>query len=297
MHPAEKKPVSIVHNICLALCLYLVCGIGLSHASGQWQSLDDGLDLGIFYNNSSTLFGSGKITILRVDPKQWDIKLLSMGQFGYESGLSAKEWSSRHKLTAAINAGMFHQDLTTHVGYLKAGKFIHNGKINQYQSLAAFAPNEKAAAPFRIFDLDEKEIDTDRIKQQYGHMVQNLRLIKRPGINRWGQQNRKWNEAALGEDKHGRALFIYSNSILSMHDLNETLLSLPIDLVSAQHLEGGPEAQLYIGHIAYKKEISNSYDTPFLGSDGNLSAWPIPNVIGISKKESPDKNESSEQAE
>ena len=91
-------------------------------------------------------------------------------------------------------------------------------------------------------------------------------------------------EAALGEDSEGRILFIYCRSPYSMYDLNEALLSLPLGLVSAQHLEGGPEAQMYVDFGETHLELYGSYESGFNEDDDNDVAWPIPNVIGITKK-------------
>ena len=68
-----------------------------------------------------------------------------------------------------------------------------------------------------------------------------------------------WSEAALGEDSSGRILFIFSRSPFTMHNFNQELLSLGVNLVAAQHLEGGPEAQFYvrIGHVTH--EMFGSY--------------------------------------
>lgn len=274
----------ILFRLCLSLFLTISLSCGVSAASGPWKTLEEGLELGTFHGNTPSLFGSSAVTILRVDPKRWDIKLYSIQQFGYATGMTTKEWSSRHNLTAAINAGMYLHDVTTHVGYLQAGELIQSKHINRYQSIAGFSPKDAALAPFRIFDLDEEDTDIAKITEQYSHVVQNLRLIKRPGNNRWAQQDQRWNEAALGEDKQGRALLIYSSGRLSMHDFNELILSLPLDLVSAQHLEGGKEAQLYINHPQHTAEVMNSFDNPLFGPVGNLKAWPIPNIIGVSKK-------------
>ncbi len=245
------------------------------------------MELGVFHNNPTSLFNSSEITVLRIDPKLWDIRLYSIKQLGYAKGITTKEWSRRHKLIAAINAGMHLPDMSTHVGYMQSGEEIQGRRVASYQSLAAFSPHNPGDPPFRIFDLDEQDVDFEQIKKNYKQVVQNLRLIKRPGLNRWNQQNRRWNEAALGEDKHGRTLLIYSSGLLSMHDFNEALLSLPLDLAAAQHLEGGREAQLYINHPSYTKELNNSIDPLYLSQERNLGAWPIPNIIGISKKDNP----------
>jgi hypothetical protein len=252
-----------------------------------WEKLEDGLDLGVFHTNTSSILNNSEITVLRVDPKLWDIKIYSIQQLGYKRSITTKEWSRRHNLIAAINAGMHLPDMSTHVGYMQTGNSTQGKKVRSYQSLAAFLPRTKGAVPFRIFDLDETDTDFEQIKRDYAHVVQNLRLIKRPGLNRWDQKNRRWNEAALGEDKQGRALLIYSSGLLTMHDFNEALLSLPLDIVSAQHLEGGREAQLYINHPSYTKELNNSIDPLYLGTNRNLGAWPIPNIIGVSKRTAP----------
>ena len=66
-----------------------------------------------------------------------------------------------------------------------------------------------------------------------------------------------------------------------MHDLNEQLLSLDIDLVCAQHLEGGPEAQLSVRAGGADIEMFGTYATFLRGNDESTRAWPIPNVIGL----------------
>jgi uncharacterized protein YigE (DUF2233 family) len=272
-----------LHKTCLSLFLALSV-VTDGAATETWKKLEDGMELGIFQVNTESLFNHSEITVLRVNPNIWDIKLYSIKQFEYKSGISTKEWSQRHKLTAAINAGMHLPDMSTHVGYMQVGNTVQGKVVKSYQSLAAFSPQIKGALPFRIFDLDAADVSFEQIKKDYAHLVQNLRLIKRPGENRWDKKNRRWNEAALGEDKEGRALLIYSSGLLNMHDFNEALLSLPIDIVAAQHLEGGREAQLYINHPNYTKELNNSIDPLYLSSNKNLGAWPIPNIIGISKK-------------
>ena len=116
-------------------------------------------------------------------------------------------------------------------------------------------------------------------------MIQNIRMINRAGENRWSSQPKQWSEAALGEDEEGRALFIFSRSPYAMHDLNRMLLSLPIGLVCAQHLEGGPEAQLYLCWGETEVELVGSYETSFSEHDRNEVGWPVPNVIGIVPRE------------
>jgi uncharacterized protein YigE (DUF2233 family) len=217
------------------------------------------------------------MTVLRVDPATWQLGLVGVEDGSPTRGRSARDWARKGELTVAINAGMFAEDYVTHVGYLERRGQVLSARVNSYQSVAAFDPHDPAAKPpFRIFDLDVPGVTIDSIRADYGSLAQNLRLIKRPGTNRWSQQEKRWAEAALGEDEAGRMLFIFSREALSMHDLIRALLASGIGIVAAQHLEGGRLAQLYVNAGGVELEL-------FDGA-GSASAWPIPNVLGISRR-------------
>ena len=79
----------------------------------------------------------------------------------------------------------------------------------------------------------------------------------------------------------------------AMADFNAALIDLDIGIVCAQHLEGGPEAQLYIqfGDL----ERVGSYETGFNHDDDNEHAWRIPNVIGVRARVSDTEAEATSQ--
>jgi hypothetical protein len=252
-----------------------------TNAKEHWQTLEPGLEMGEFSHRQGDTAGPATIFILRIDPKLWDLKILTSTEFNHKGGLSAKSWAQQHNLTAVINAGMFFTDHSTHAGYMKVDKQIASRGVNRYQSFAVFSPYDSSMAQFRIIDRDTEGVSLNRLRKQYRYLVQNLRLIKRPGINRWQPKGRRWNEAALGEDSRGRALFIYSSNFLSVYQFNQALLRLPIDLVTAQHLEGGSQAQMFINHQSYKREFSSAFKPNFIDQQMSIESWPIPNVIGI----------------
>jgi hypothetical protein len=277
--PRQNKPTGKTLLLILLLCL--CCLTGADQAEDPWLSLGEGLELGEFETGRPSLLGDGRIVILRIDPDLWQFKILNAQALNHKRGLTAEEWSRRHNLSAVINAGLFLPDHSTHAGYMKVDDSTALGRANGYQSLAVFSPSDDKAPRFRIYDLDSEKDDIKQLSSRYRNAVQNLRLIKRPGINRWKQQNRRWSEAALGEDRQGRALFIYSQTPFSMFDLNQILLSLPIDLVAAQHLEGGREAQMHIRHGNFEQGFTSSIQHSFFEKELGISGWPIPNVIGI----------------
>ena len=254
-----------------------------SDAGAPWVAVAPGLELGRFQAPVAPVAGDGTITVLRIDPRRWDLKLLGSSELGALTNRNIKRWCLDHQLVAAINAGMYATDHRSHVGYMRIQDHINNAAVNKYLSAAAFGPRRQGLPPFRIFDLDETDLQA--ILDDYDSVIQNLRLIKRPGQNRWKPQDRHWSEAALGEDAQGRPLFIFTRSAFSMHDLNNILLQLPLDLVCAQHLEGGPEAQfsLHVGEV--NLDLVGSFETSFMESDTNAMAWPVPNVIGVVAQE------------
>jgi len=267
--------------------LLAALSLGLSsllpaRAPADWKTIAPGMDLRYVTAKHPSSIGDSRIVILRMDPSQWQLEAVGVTQTGESSGHTARAWSQSHNFSAAINAGMFATDYKTHLGYMGSGSYVSNNHTNAYQSVAAFEPRDSQSLPrFRIFDLDAPGVHFQDILKDYSSVLQNLRLVKRPGLNQWNEQERKWSEAALGEDDGGRILFIYSRSPFSMHDLNEELLAAGIGLVAAQHLEGGPEAQLYVHVGTVEMELCGSYETAFKENDSNSVAWPVPNILGV----------------
>ncbi len=251
-------------------------------AQSEWETLAPGMERTTFVAANPNPVGDSRITVIRIDPELWELDIVGLTMSGEESRRTAREWCEDYELVACINAGMFATDYRTHVGYLRVGDHVNNGHVNAYQSVAAFDPREGSGLPpFRIFDLDAPGVTMEAILEDYATVIQNLRLIKRPGLNRWSRQLKRWSEAALGEDETGRVLFIFSRSPFSMFDLNRELLAAGIGLVAAQHLEGGPEAQLFLRVGDVQLEMFGSYETVFREDDVNESPWPVPIVLGV----------------
>ena len=269
-------------GILLALLFLALASALTARGPSAWQTLAPGMDVKYVTATKPPSAGDSPIVVLRMDPSLWQLEAVGISQTGESAGHTARAWSESRQFTAAINAGMFAVDQKTHLGYMRSGEQVNNRHANAYQSVAAFDPRDSAAQPrFRIFDLDASGVTFDSIQKDYASVLQNLRLVKRPGSNQWPQQDKKWSEAALGEDDAGRILFIFSRFPFSMHDLNRELLAAGIGLVAAQHLEGGPEAQLYVHAGTVELELSGSFETSFTENDKNAVAWPVPNILGV----------------
>jgi hypothetical protein len=285
---SRRKRLELGSGVFLSVLLIgLLPGL-VAGTNPNWQTLAPGMELTYVSTDKPRPAGDSRIVVLRIDPKLWELSAMGVSQTGESAGHTARTWSEKHKLVAAINAGMFETDQRTHLGYMRSGGHIYSGHQNKYQSVAAFDPRDSKDIPrFHIFDLDSPGVTFESIRQNYESAIQNLRLVKRPGSNQWAQQDKKWSEAALGEDDAGRILFIFSRSPFSMHDLNQVLLAAGVGLVAAQHLEGGPEAQLYLHVSGFELEMFGSYESAFRENDTNSIPWPIPNVLGVRPRSSP----------
>lgn len=264
------------------LCVFCCANGATAKEPPTWRLLEKGLEIAAFAVRSDSSVAESALTVVRIDPAFFEFKLLGRALTDEKENLTARHWCEKYNLVAALNAGMFQQDFVTHVGYMNVAGQIASRRVKSYQSAMAFGPKRDSIAAFRIFDLDRDSLSA--IVRDYNYVCQNMRLIGRPGENKWSQQDRRWTEVALGEDDKGRALLIYCGRALSMHDFNDLVLSLPIGIVAAQHLEGGPEAQLYVKIGKTEIERLGSFETGFNETYGNTIAYPIPNVIGIRKK-------------
>lgn len=259
----------------------------ISDVAGQnatWKQLDEGLHYSDFTASTKSTTGDSKILIVRIDPKIYNFRLLSISELTPGSlSLTVKEWAYKYKLIAAINAGMFQTDLKSNVGYMKNYSHVNNPRFHKtYASVFAFNPKKAELPSAMVFDTDVK--DMKEVVAEYHTVIQNLRLIKRPRSERWAQQEKRWSEAALGQDQDGNILLIFSGSPYAMHELIKILLSLPIKLECAMHLEGGPAASFYLRHNSIELARVGRHELASIVGEMSNEFLPIPNVIGITKK-------------
>lgn len=270
-------------NVSGALALLLAGWTGTALAArppaAEWRELAPGLETAEIRGDGRLFDQDVEIFLLRADPERWEPVFLCAERVNGGQPLSARDWSAAHDLSVATNAGMFATDGSTHVGYMRCGDDVNSSHVNVYQSVIAFAPRKPELARARIFDLDRTPLSD--ILVDYASVAQNLRLIQRPGVNRWSPQDRAWSEAALGQDGAGRLIFIFCLEPFSMYELIEILLALPIDLQCAQHLEGGPEAQLHVRCGGFERELVGTFETGFSEGMQAGQAWPIPNALGL----------------
>jgi uncharacterized protein YigE (DUF2233 family) len=247
-----------------------------------WQELELGLELGEFAAPVKSESGDSIIRVLRINPKYFQLRLFNASASPDKKSLSAREYSERNHLAAAINASMYQQDFLRSVSLMKTGDHINNSYFSKDKTILVFDPETDALPPVKLLDLDCDDFSFWR--NQYRTLVQSIRMISCAGANVWYQSPKKWSTAAIGLDKHGKVLFLHVRSPYSTHDLVEILLGLPLEIDRMMYTEGGPEAQLYVQAKNKVYEFLGSYETSLGNFENPSKGWPIPNVIGVVRK-------------
>lgn len=244
-----------------------------------WRELQAGLAYRIYRLTATPSCGDGRLHALRIEPERARLVALTSTARRDEPHTAA-EWCRTGGLVAAINLGMFQADRRSNVGYARIGEHVNSRGWNRYLSALGFDPTRPGLAPALMVDLDEAGA-RERLAD-YGTVVQNLRLIKAPGVNRWTAQPRRWSEAAVAQDDRGRLLFLFTRSPFAMADLNRLLLGLDLGVVRAMHVEGGPEASFSLHAGGIHVDLAGGYETGFAeGCAEGSGQWAIPNVLGV----------------
>lgn len=245
-----------------------------------WVKLEPGLDFATFEAPKHSELGDSLIRVLRVDPHIRELVLV--GGFTLPAGQgvgSARQWSELMGLSAAINASMFREDYLTSTHGMRAGTLINNPNRGEALATLVFGPRLPGAAPAAILDVSCEDIDA--LARGYENVVSSIRMLSCRGEDVWGQSQRRWSHAAIGEDSAGNILFLHARSPWSTHDFIENARVVLPELVNLQYAEGGPEAQLYVHAGGLELEAIGSYETGFYEKDDNRRAWEIPNVVGV----------------
>lgn len=248
----------------------------------RWQVLDHGLQLGEYLPAVKSAVGDSKITVLKIDPRFYTFRLLESLQF-HDARKTAAQWCRQQHLVACVNAGMYQPDGHA-VGYLRNGPYHNNAVFNQDNALLVFAPADTLHPALKLID---RGCEADWAQQivHYGACVQSTRMVDCTRKNTWAPQPRQWSAVLWGMDRDGQALLIFCRSPYSMHDLVNLLLQSPLDLQQAMYLEGGPEASLSVHSGNTGRDLFGSYETGFMENDDVRQAFPLPNVIGVVKKQ------------
>jgi hypothetical protein len=245
----------------------------------EWRKVAEGVEYASIALDPRPSLGDGVLHAVRIDPTRARVRALAASREGGKAR-TARRWREEFHLAAVINAGMYQKDYSTHTGFFRVGAHVNSPAwVKDYQSILLIGPGQPGLPAAGLEDAGPGA--SAGAYQGWETVIQNLRLIRGPGASVWKENGRRWSEAAVAVDGQGRLLFLHCRSPFSMHELNAVLLSLPLGIVRAMHVEGGPEASLSVKGGGVALDLAGSYETGFNENEDNRDQWPLPNVLGV----------------
>jgi len=269
-------------RIALGLIIALRASAASPSLASDWRLLEPGLEFAQFPLPVASDIGDSRLTVLRIDPAHFDLKLLNVSAPGQGQPLSARDWCRRADLVAATNASMYQTDMKTSVSLMCTATHVNNARLTKDRAVLAF---DRLSDDVPLVDIIDRTCqDFQTLRGKYSSLVQSIRMVSCKGENKWEQQPKRWSTAAIAVNGHGQVLFLHCRSPYSTHDLIDGLLALPLEITKAMYVEGGPEAQLYVRAGEFEIDQVGSFESGFLESDQNPAAWPVPNVVGVVRR-------------
>jgi uncharacterized protein YigE (DUF2233 family) len=242
-----------------------------------WQALEPGLDT-VELPGPGGNPDAGTITVVRIDPARFELRLLAASAPGAGDPRSVRSWAYGASASAAINAAMYQEDHRTSVSLMRAGEHVNQRRVSKDKAVLAFDPTVSGVPPVRIVDRDCEKLEDATAR--YRTLVQSIRMVSCDGRNVWAPSERRFSAAAIGLDRAGRVLFIHARAAWPVHDLVAALLASPLGLAQAMYVEGGPEAQLFARGGGRELERLGNFES----GGPNARAWPVPNVIAAVRR-------------
>ncbi|MDZ7759927.1 MAG: phosphodiester glycosidase family protein [Desulfovermiculus sp.] len=270
--------------VCLLGAILLVSSItqAQDRAEEGWRCIHPGLLLQVFKPKARAGEERLFISVLKIDPGEYDFHLLAVSENG-EGNKTLPQWMEAHNLHAAINASMFWKDQRTSAGFMRNYAHVNNSYLHpKYEGFLVFNPTHPSLPEIQIIDR-EHHSNWRKILDRYATVVQNFRMISLRGENVWEQSKKKYSVASVGITHQGKVLFIFCQTPTTIHDLNQVLLRLPLDIKTCMFVEGGPTAGLAVDVDKLSKGWKGRSEN-FLWPEVSSSFARLPNVIGITPK-------------
>jgi hypothetical protein len=195
-------------------------------------------------------------------------------------------WADTFGLLVAFNSGMYSLEKPLQSrAYLKSGQHVNNGQLlEDFNLMLALGPKPQTNRS-NIEVLDLTCSDWEQEQKNFSAFAQGLRMIDcNAGPMNWQKNIQSCSMLVAAEDQKGWFYLVFTRSPYTHNQMISFLKQMPGGLHDAIYLEGGPETSLLIdvnGHCIKKvgSWVSDTWER-----DDNTHFWPLPNIIGVSKK-------------
>jgi hypothetical protein len=249
-----------------------------------WRALEPGLELGSLRLPGDPTDESRVVTVLRLDPRRFEMRLLcARAEKGHRTR-TPRQWCVERGALAAINAGMFMGDGLTACGLMRTAGHVNNPVLGRDQAVLVADPLDPALPPAQMLERDAP--DFRRLLALYRTAAQNIRIVASRPVPHvvWQNKSGRWSQAAVGQDGQGRMLLLYSGTARNPADLAAGLLQVPLGLKSLMHTEGGPTAALCVRAGGVDREWAGGAASASEAPQDAAPAEPVPNVLAVFRR-------------
>jgi hypothetical protein len=250
----------------------------------EWVELTKGMEYREINAPKKSFIGDSKISILRMDPKQFRFDLFAATQYD-SMPRDLHAWSDTFDLMVAFNAGMYNlaRPLQSRA-YLKSGQHFNNSKLlDNFNLMLALGPKPNSQRN-NIEVLDLTCANWAQEQQNFSGFAQGLRMIDCNGNPMfWQKKVQSCSMLVAAEDEKGWFYLIFTRSPYTHNQMISFMTGMPYGLHDAIYLEGGPETSLLIdvnGHCIEK--VGSWVSTTWERNDNN-HFWRLPNIVGVRK--------------
>lgn len=270
--------LSIASLLLLTLAIVAVV-LGTQRIHGlQWRSLQPGLEFATLRGEPWCRRGSASIAVLRVDPRRFRLGVRHYSTDVGGAPLGVLDWLRKSGAVAVVNAGQYYPD-SSYMGLLvSSGRVVSKRRHPEFQAALVAEPVDGAVRA-RVLDLTDERIDLAAWRE----VAQSFMLFDRNGTLRVRRSDRVANRTVIGEDAHGRLLFVTTEGGYKLFELAELLRQSPLGLDHAMCMDGGAEAKLCVRTDRFRYASFG----PWNGDDGAAvpgSDVPLPAVITVSPR-------------
>jgi hypothetical protein len=251
----------------------------------NWTTLTKGMEYREISAPVKSFIGDSKLSILRMDPALFRFDLFAASQYdSVPKDLHA--WADTFGLLVAFNSGMYSLEKPLQSrAYLKSGQHVNNGQLlEDFKLMLALGPKPQTnRSNIEVLDLTCSNWAQEQ--KNFSAFAQGLRMIDcNASPMNWQKNIQSCSMLVAAEDENGWFYLIFTRSPYTHNQMISFLKQMPGGLHDAIYLEGGPETSLLIdvnGHCIKKvgSWVSDTWE-----SDANKHFWPLPNIIGVSKK-------------
>jgi hypothetical protein len=149
--------------------------------------------------------------------------------------------------------------------------------------MIVFNPKDSTKQVFDIKDL--KCNSWEHLKHNYYGYAQGMRMIDCAGEPlSWSKRNQSCSMLVAGMDNANQLYLLFCRSPYTHDQMIRFLLEFPFSLHNVIYLEGGPETSLFVRANGSVIRRVGSYVSDTYPTDENSNFWPLPNIIGLRRK-------------